>query len=96
MTSYERLNEMYIENDFAFKLALGQLLNWGTDSAIEITDEEIKNAHMFMFADWMTQMIYRFAREMAKIEDEDYGALIKFCIVEKIHDTKGFKPRKRK
>lgn len=87
---------MYRENEYAFKIAIGQLLNWGTNNAITITDEEIKNAHVSMMTDLIAQTIYRYAREMAKIEDEDYGALIKFCIVEKIYDTKGFKPRKRK
>ena len=96
MTSYEKLKEMYDDNEFAFRMAIGQLLNWGTDESVKITDEKIENAHVQMIADWLYHKALKFIREMAKIENEDYGALIKFCIVEKIYDTKGFKPRRRK
>lgn len=92
MTSYEKLNEMYKKNDMAFKIAIKQVISWGTENASKIKEKEIENAHI----NKITKKIYKYAREMAKIENEDCGALIKFCIVEKLYDTKGFKPRKRK
>lgn len=95
MNSYNRLKEMYVENDLAFRMALGQMMAWGTKDASEITDEQIKKVEIPMMADWMAKLLYKFAREMAKIEIAEYGAIIKFCMVEKIFDTKGFKPRKR-
>jgi hypothetical protein len=87
--------KMYLEDDVAFKMALGQMMTWGTKKASIITDTEIESVHMDMIADWLLKRIYLYAREMAKIEIDDYGSLIKFCMVEKLFDTKGFKPRKR-
>ena len=95
MDSYNKLMKMYLEDDVAFRMALGQMMVWGTKKASIITDAEIENVHMDMIADWLLKRIYLYAREIAKIEHEDYGALIKFCMVEKIFDTKGFKPRKK-
>lgn len=93
MNSYKRLYEMYIKNDLAFRMALGQLMRWGVNDSLEITDEEIKEVKINMMADWLAQDLYTYAREMARIENEDYGAIIKFCMVEKIFDTKGFKTK---
>lgn len=93
MNSYKRLHEMYVKNDLAFRMALGQLLRWGVNDSLDITDEEIKEVKIDMMADWLAQDLYTYAREMAKIENEDYGAIIKFCMVEKIFDTKGFKTK---
>lgn len=87
---------MYNENDLIFNLALDNMIRIGRENALKITDEEIKNCKINMFADNAAQMFMRMTRELAKCEEEERFSVIKFIEIEKPINTTGFKPRKRR
>ena len=95
-TAYERMEELNKENEILFKIALGEILHKGIDKCLEIKDEQIENAKIPMFADDWAKTLVRFMREISRIEKEEHQTIYKYIQTEKIYNTNGFKPRKKK
>jgi fructose-specific phosphotransferase system component IIB len=96
MNSYEKLKGMENQNDVLFKIALGEVLHKGVNNCKEITQEQIDNAKIPMFADDWAKKLVEFMREIAIIEENEYQAIFKYIQIEKIYNTKGFKPKVKK
>ena len=96
MSAYEKLKKLQNEHDLAFNLALITLQEWGLNKAKNITDEQIENAKAPLMADEFARILFRYIRELAKIEEEETMAIYKYIEIEKPFDTVGFKTRKAK
>lgn len=95
MKAYEKLKKMQNEHELGFNLALITFQQWGLDKAKKITDEQIEKAKAPLMADEFARLLFKYIRELAKIEEEETMAIYKYIELEKPFDTKGFKPRKR-
>ena len=95
MTAYEKIKEIYDGTRLdIFVMATSHLLDIGWRTAEQITDEELEKVkgNGLMTADFCRELC-RIARDIAKASNP--VEFIQFCRVEKLFDTKGFKPIKR-
>lgn len=95
MTAYEKIKEIYDETRLdIFSMASTHLMDIGWNTAEAITDASINklegNGLMTKaFVQDLVRLSRRIAQSCSPVE------FIQFCQVEKLYDTKGFKPRKR-
>ena len=95
MTPYEKINEIYDSTRLdIFVMATTHLLDLGWRQAAEITDKDLESVkgNGLMTEDFCRELC-RIARDIAKACNP--VEFIQFCQVEKLFDTKVFKPRKR-
>lgn len=90
---YKRIKELQNKHDFAFNMALYQLLRIGSANAVNITDKEIENAKIPMFSDDLAKIYMRMLKELGEIAIEDCTAIYQFVEVEKPINTNGFKKK---
>lgn len=89
---YNELKDLYYKNSMLFIMAVSNLLDIGFRNAREITDDDITEAKgNAMMTDDFVRDLLRVTREIARICGNDVCAVIQFCMVEKIFDTKWFK-----
>ena len=88
---YKKIKELYDKHEFAFNMALMQLIKVGSDNAKTITDEQIEKCEIPMFDKSLSKLYAEMLRDLGKISDEDASAIIKFAEVEKPINIIGFK-----
>ena len=95
MTAYEKIKKIYDGTRLdIFVMAVTHLMNIGWNIAENITDKQIDNVEgNGLMTKEFCQELVKIAREIATTCNP--VELIMFCQVEKLFDTKGFKPRKR-
>ena len=95
MTPYEKIKEIYDRTRLdIFIMAATHLMHIGWDVAGKITDKQIDKVEgNGLMTKEFCQELVRIARDIAKACNA--VEFIQFCQVEKLFDTKGFKPRKK-
>lgn len=94
MTPYEKIKEIYDRERLdIFVMATTHLLSIGWNVAQDITDASINGIEgNGLMSKEFCQLLVRLAREISRACSP--VEFIQFCQVEKLYDTKGFKPRK--